>query len=315
MSESALTPKKMLIIGESLLEFCQAEDGRFVLDYGGDVLTAGLYLSRLQEHTKLSIDFLTVVGNEPFSHKMVEYWKSEKIGVDLVTYAKGKAPGSYIMRPDAEHPDYCYYRGNMASRDLFQVKENIVLADSIDRYDYLYLSINTVNMLTHLDQETLLDLLHAANQKNLRIFLSCYYYPQIGSALVPIRNLIQRIWVHTDICFVDFDNQQTFFPDENPADAVQRLCEWGIREPLVTQNHHGYCYWDGKYRHQISLPKPENIIDLTGGHYGFEAGYIAARLMGKSRVDAIRAGHQLSHSVMEHKGGILPANKMPKLFG
>ena len=47
-------------------------------------------------------------------------------------------------------------------------------------------------------------------------------------------------------------------------------------------------------------------VDATAAGDGFNAGYLAARLAGRSVVDAAAAAHKLAGEVIRHPGAIMP---------
>jgi 2-dehydro-3-deoxygluconokinase len=82
------TAQRIVAIGECMVELSDRPDN-CRLGFGGDTLNTALYLARLG----MPVDYVTVLGDDPYSDAMVEAWGSEGIGVRFVARAPGRLPG------------------------------------------------------------------------------------------------------------------------------------------------------------------------------------------------------------------------------
>ena len=69
--------------------------------FGGDTLNTSVYLARLLAARDVAIDYVTALGDDPFSDAMIAGWRDEGIGTDLVARLPGRLPGIYVIRTDA----------------------------------------------------------------------------------------------------------------------------------------------------------------------------------------------------------------------
>src|ERR1700712_5243574 len=90
------------------------------LSFAGDTYNTSVYMSRLG----LQTDYVTNLGEDPYSQKIIERMTNENIGTDLIQRLPGRSPGLYIIRntPDGER-EFFYWRKEAPARELFSTAE------------------------------------------------------------------------------------------------------------------------------------------------------------------------------------------------
>ena len=88
---------RIACIGECMLELSGAAHGRMTLSFGGDTLNTAVYLARLGR----SVDYLTALGDDPYSDWMINEWQAEGVGTNSVLRVPTLLPGFYAIRTDA----------------------------------------------------------------------------------------------------------------------------------------------------------------------------------------------------------------------
>ena len=85
------------LIGECMVELREEADGRLSRGFGGDVLNTAVYLSRLigQDAT---VQFATVMGDDPYSNELVSAWQNEGVNCDLVGLKKNSCSGLSLSK-------------------------------------------------------------------------------------------------------------------------------------------------------------------------------------------------------------------------
>ena len=78
-----------------MIELSTGADGSLQQSYGGDTLNTAVYLARLLRGTDTNVDYVTVLGDDPFSQAMLADWEREGVGTGLVRIVKGRLPGLY----------------------------------------------------------------------------------------------------------------------------------------------------------------------------------------------------------------------------
>ena len=106
---------KAACIGECMIELRQTTGTGLARGYGGDTLNTAVYLSRLGVQT----DYITALGDDPFSDEMVAGWNAEGVGTGHVARLPGKLPGLYVIQTDAAgERRFYHWRENSAARML-----------------------------------------------------------------------------------------------------------------------------------------------------------------------------------------------------
>ena len=84
-----MTGIQVVSIGEVLIEFTRAKDGRFNLSCDGDTFNTAVYLARAGINTA----YATALGEDPYSEGLVSLAGVENISTDLILRSPGRLPG------------------------------------------------------------------------------------------------------------------------------------------------------------------------------------------------------------------------------
>ena len=69
---NAEPPHAIASLGECMIEVTTGDDGRLQQHYGGDTLNTAVYLARLLPRPITTVDYVTVLGDDPFSRAMLD---------------------------------------------------------------------------------------------------------------------------------------------------------------------------------------------------------------------------------------------------
>jgi sugar/nucleoside kinase (ribokinase family) len=85
---------KVASIGECMIELRHRGESDLELGYGGDTLNFAVYLARLTRGTGVAVDYVTALGDDPYSDAMLAMWRAEGIGCELVARLPGRLPST-----------------------------------------------------------------------------------------------------------------------------------------------------------------------------------------------------------------------------
>jgi 2-dehydro-3-deoxygluconokinase len=309
-----MTALRVACIGECMIELNQRDRETLALAFGGDTLNTAVYLARVNPRERLTVDYLTALGDDPYSDAMVAMWRAEGIGTGSVARLQGKLPGLYLIRiDDSGERRFFYYRSAAAARELFADARTTPLLATVADYDLVYFSAITLSILGEDARERFFAALAGARAKGCRIAFDSNYRPAGWPDRTMARTVIGRFLTCVDIALPTFDDEAALFEDEDAGATATRYANAGIREIVVKLGAEGCLLEADGERQRVAVSRQINPVDTTAAGDSFNAGYLSGRLAGRSARDAALAGHRLAAAKIAHRGAIIPREAMPDL--
>ncbi len=292
-------------IGECMIELSQDAGSQIIRRYGGDTLNTAVYLARLG----VSVDYVTALGDDPFSDEMIDEWKREGVGTSRVLRVKGKLPGLYAIRTnEAGERSFYYWRDSSAARMLLDLPETDALLAALADYDMVYLSGITLSLYSADSREWLLDALKAARRGKTRVAFDTNFRVQGWPVFDIAREVYREMFGIADIVLASVDDLTPLFGAKMHGELIDRMTAGEVVLKLATPasvvRHDGVDV-------TVKAEPVGNVVDTTAAGDSFSSAYLAARLRGAAPVAAARAGHRLAGAVVGHHGAIIPRAAMP----
>ncbi|MQA10173.1 MAG: sugar kinase [Pseudonocardiaceae bacterium] len=304
---------RVLAIGECMIELTHLDGSTLSLGYAGDTFNTALYLSRLTEPDEVRVDYLTRLGDDPYSEGMLDAMRAEGIGTELISRVPGAQPGLYLVRTDVRgERSFTYYRSLSPARQLFDTDQPTEIDAELAGYDVIYLSAITLQLLTERAQERLRGLLHRARQRGSGVAFDSNYRPAGWISGQAARVAVESTWSLASVALPTFSDEQALFRDAGPEATVERLRGHGIEDIAVKDGANGCLVWDGAAVCHIPAEPLESIVDSTAAGDAFNAGYLAARLAGAGPVDAAARANAVAARVVGQPGAIVPNSVLPR---
>ncbi|MHB9863664.1 sugar kinase [Streptomyces sp. YIM S03343] len=305
-------PVRVLAIGECMTELIHLDDSTLRLGYAGDTFNTAAYLARCTDPGQVEVDYLTMVGTDRYSERIVTALRQEGIGTGPVRRIDGALPGLYLVDTDTEgERTFTYYRSQSAARRLF----GPLCPPEVDRlpeaYDVVYLSAITLHILPPDARDRLLTALRAARAGGSDVVFDSNYRPAGWPDHDTARAAVSAAWRLTTIALPTFADEAALFGDGTATDSVLRLAGLGIREVVVKDGARGCVVWDGERPRPVPVAAVPSVVDTTAAGDAFNGGYLAARLTGSDPLTAARSAGALAGQVIGHRGALLPATVLP----
>jgi 2-dehydro-3-deoxygluconokinase len=296
-------------IGECMMELSPRPGGLFALGFGGDTLNTAVYMARLGT----SVDYLTALGDDRFSERMIAAWRAEGVGVGQVRRLSARLPGLYLIETDERgERRFSYWRDRAPARELFGLPDTQAVVDAIAGYELVYLSGISLSLYGAEGRRTLMRALDAQRARGGRVAFDSNYRPRNWPDLESAREAMTELLKRADIALVSFDDERALWGDDAPIAAARRLAALGPAEVVVKNAADPAVVLVGKVSPELVVPESElKPVDTTAAGDSFNAAYLAARLNGVAPVEAARAGHHLAAAVIRHPGAIIPRQAMP----
>jgi 2-dehydro-3-deoxygluconokinase len=296
---------KVACLGECMIELREMADGRFSRSYGGDTLNTAVYLARLGG----AVDYVTALGDDPWSDEMIAGWAAEGIGIERVARLPGRVPGLYIIQTDARgERRFLYWRDSAPARVLFDGPETSDIVEALPGYDLLYFSGITLSLYGDTGRTRFVEVLDRARARGCRIAFDTNFRPRGWPDHALAQAAYRIAFERADIVLASTEDLELLFG----AAGVQELLSRRASAELVLKLATPACRVISADRDDEIRAEPvADVVDTTAAGDSFAAAYLAARLSGLEPREAARAGHRLAGAVVRHPGAIIPHAAMP----
>lgn len=301
---------RVLSLGECMIELTHRTADELVLGCAGDTFNTAAYLARLTAPEQLRVDYLTVLGDDHYSERVLAAMRAEGIGTELIPQLPGEQPGLYLVRTDADgERHFTYYRSRSAARNLFG---SAATSAEFDGYDLVHLSAITLQILAPEARERLHAALARYRDRGGRISFDSNYRPAGWSGRQQAAAEIERFWRLAAIGLPTFSDERALRGDDAPESTVERLRGLGVDEIAVKDGARGCVLYDGERTAYLPTTPVHPVVDSTAAGDAFNAAYLAARLTGTAPAEAVARAHQLAGTVIGHRGAIVADEVLPK---
>lgn len=305
---------KIAIIGECMLELSHGGGGStrgaisMALSYGGDTLNTAVYLSRLGA----KVDYVTALGDDNKSDWLVDQWRREGVGCDLVERYPDSVPGLYMIQTDEMgERTFLYWRDDAPVRRLLDDHEKSQrLFDKLGQYDWLYLSGITLALYRGDALDRLFGLLAEYRNGGGKIAFDGNYRPRLWTTVSEAQSAFEAVFRLSDIALPTLDDELMLFGDADRDLVVRRLQSWGVTEIVLKMGADGALVVIDSIKDVVES-RMVTVVDTTSAGDSFNAGYLAERMVGSTPRHSAAAGHNLASIVIQHRGAIIPVEDMP----
>lgn len=294
-----------------MLELRHRDAETLALGFGGDTLNTAVYLARCGSPSGVEVNYVTAVGDDPYSQAMIEWWRREKIGTEHVGRIPGRHPGLYLIRTDdSGERTFTYYRSESAAREMFRTP-GLRLDHALQDYDLIYLSGITLSILDPTSRKRLWAALDAARDGGGRVAFDTNYRPCGWPDERTARHAVECTLKRTNIALPTLDDERQLFGDSDGDACAQRLLSVGCDEVAVKLGPDGTLIATRTARRHVPAAEADRVVDTTAAGDAFNGAYLAARLAGADPESAAIDGNRLAAVVIGHAGAVIPAAAMP----
>lgn len=301
-------------IGECMIELRHRNASELDLAFGGDSLNTATYLARLTRDRGVQVDYVTALGDDAYSDAMLATWRAEGIGTDRVARLPGRLPGLYTIRTDAAgERSFTYWRSASAAREMLRGARAEPITAALAGYDLLYLSGITLSILDPEQRTALMTLADRVRAGGGRVAFDSNYRPVGWADPATARAAFDAMLARVDIALPTLDDDQALFGVRDARECADRLHRQGVAEVAVKLGQAGCFLSSAAFTGEVATEPVATVVDSTAAGDSFNAGYLAARLLGAEPQAAARLGNRLAARVIGHPGAVVPLPAMADL--
>ena len=223
--------KRIVCVGEVMIEMSRGSDGRFNVAAGGDTFNTAVYLARRGIDTA----YATALGDDPYSDGILALASAEGVSADLILRVPARLPGLYLIEtnPVGERTFY-YWRDNSPARDLFELPDWSRVAEAMLTARIVYFSGITLALYSNIGLGRFLAALEMARQAGASVVFDGNYRPRAWKGDIQrTRTVYMEALKRVDVALPTFDDEALLWGDPAPETTVERLQAFGIAEVVV----------------------------------------------------------------------------------
>ncbi len=297
-----MTSKRIVSIGECMIEMSGGEDRSYRLGYAGDTLNTAWYLRALLGKD-WSVDYVTALGEDRYSGDIRAFLDDNGIGTGHIQTIHNRRPGLYMIHQEKGDRHFTYWRDNSAAKLLADDKD--VLAKAVEKAELVYFSGITLAILAPRARGRLLGAIVKARDNGAKIAFDTNIRPALWTSPRVMTSVLTAAASLCDIVLPTHTDEAPLFGDKSVDDTADRYLELGVEEVVVKDGSKEALIATASERVRIAPPSGANVVDATGAGDSFNGAYLTSRLNGKSLQDAAEAAHRTAGIVIGHKGALV----------
>lgn len=304
------TSNKMLSIGEAMVEMAPVGDGLYRRAFAGDTFNTAWHLAQ-RLGAQAIVGFVTRIGQDQLSNAFAAELATDGIDSSGISRDPQRKMGLYVIELDGVERSFHYWRDSSAARLLADDPQE--MGRALQGAALIHLSGITLAILSPEARVTLFAALGQARRDGAVVSFDPNIRPRLWTSADEIRATVTAMLQIADIALPSFDDEATYFQDSSPAETIRRMVAAGVQEVVVKDGPGAAHYHADGQSGQLPTPPVAAIRDTTGAGDAFNAGYLAARLIGLDARRAIGSGQALAAEVLQHPGARAPKSAIAAL--
>lgn len=298
-----MTVKTFISVGECMAELQAMNDGFYQLGFAGDTLNTAWYMKALTDSSRVSVDYLTSIGSDHLSNKMLNFLKGGGIGTRFVSEVQDRTVGLYLITLTGTERNFTYWRNASAARLL--AEDEKVLYSALNQADVIYFSGITLAILSPSHRKIFFSVLRNLKMRGVTIAFDTNTRRRLWPSDAAMKKAMIDGYTVSTLALPTFDDDSAVFGDRTPAETVRRIASYGVPEIVVKDGANACLVFANDALVSITPEPVSGVIDTTGAGDSFNAGYIAAQLAGKDPEQAAKFAHRVAGRVICGRGALL----------
>lgn len=267
--------------------------------FAGDTYNTALYLHRCAP--TISVSYFTALGNDPLSSELLCKMREEGINTEYVLSSDVHNLGLYMVKTDVQgERTFTYWRQNSAATQSL----NLLNGQKIEA-DLFYFSAISLAILDHDQKDKLFKLIAELKATGCKISFDPNYRPNLWKSKDEAQKWTDAAYAVSDLVFPGGDDHAELYDHTNMAAILDHLEQFEIDEIVVKNGASSVNILIDNKLDRVPIEPVEKVVDTTAAGDSFNGGYLAARLTGRSHIDAARYGAKVAATVIGFPGAII----------
>jgi len=295
--------RKLVGVGECMVELSGAESGLLSQSFAGDVFNT-LWYARKALNDDWAVGFLSAVGTDPLSEQMLTFIEGGGINTSTVRRIPERRPGLYMIHLDGAERSFSYWREHSAAR--LMASDSAHLAEALGGASVVYFSGITLAVLSAEDATRFLDCLAAAKTSGKSVVFDPNIRPALWDSSDRMRETLARAASHASIVLPSFDDEAGSFGDSDPKATLERYLSYGTERVVLKNGDKDVLVSDGASDPEVFATQPVAApVDTTGAGDSFNGAFLAEYLKAGDVAASVEAGQICAAEVVCHRGALI----------
>ena len=306
---------RVAAIGECMVELQERSDGGISQSFGGDTFNTAAYMARLGEGLGGFVDYVSAIGDDPFSDAMAAFWRAQGVGDRLVLRRAGRRPGLYFIKTDAAgERRFYYWRGEAAVREAFEGDGSDAILTALAGYSNIYLSGISLAVLKPQSRARLIARLGELARDGVAVDFDCNYRPLLWESVETTRAVYGEVIALASRVLVTVEELEVLGIDPTPAAGADHFAAMPRLEVVIKDGANPCTLVHGGKVETVPATAVDRVVDTTAAGDSFSAAYLLGRCLGFAPVEAAHRAHIVAGAVVQHRGAIIPKDATPDVF-
>lgn len=303
----------LLALGEGMLELKFDQQGQLVHKFAGDTLNAAIYAKRWSD--KLTVQFYSAIGQDAFSHQMIQYLGSENINTDSLLISSTNNIGIYAIETDERgERSFNYWRKDSAATQMLKMLKELGGVSALPASEIIFFSGISLAILSDEDKAYLFDVIEGMRKKGSKIAFDPNYRAKMWRDEQHAIEWFTKAFEISDIVLPGLDEQQDLYHQQTVEDVKSFMFNLGVKELIIKAGKEGvYGFSCDESCHVPFNPAPQQI-DSTAAGDSFAGTFLSSRLFGDSIKQSIINADSVAREVVQYRGAIIDEGIYQELF-
>lgn len=297
---------RVAVIGECMVEMLRVDENVYQQTFGGDTFNCAVYFKR--ELLEARVEYITVLGRDNFSNKMLDFFKSQNIDTNYVDFVDDKNAGLYMVNTCKGERSFDYYRDTSAAKELFTTQILEKLKEELPKFNLIYFSAITLAIMSKKGRKNLFDIIKKARKSGVLIAYDSNYRPRLYKDKNEAQKMYKKALKCCDIFLPSLDDEKALFGDITIEEIIQKSSKYASE--IVIKSGDKPIIFHVKKTKQFNVKPVTEVVDTTSAGDSFNGVYLALRLKQNGIKKSIKKASQMASRVIMIKGAIIPQEKL-----